>query len=118
MSYDLLRVEIRRYCTSTGKDVFGHWLGRCGDATAKAAILVRLARLEAGNAGDCKAIGHGVWELRIDHGPGYRVYFARVGKEILLLLCAGDKRSQSTDTKTARGLLADYRRRETQRRRH
>jgi len=80
-------------------------------AADRAAVLVRLARLEAGNMDDCKSLGGGLQELRIDHGPGYRVYFARIGKEVLLLLCAGDKRSQSRDIKAARASLADYKRR-------
>jgi putative addiction module killer protein len=91
--------------------MFGHWLARGGSAPARAAVLVRLARLEAGHMGDCKSLGGSLQELRIDHGPGYRVYFARIGKEVLLLLCAGDNRSQSRDIKAARAFLADYKRR-------
>lgn len=107
----LKSVEVRRYLSPAGKDVFGDWLATCGDLEARARILVRIARLEAGLTGDCKSVGGGLWELRIDHGPGYRVYFARVGMQIVLLLCAGDKRTQRRDIERARNLLADYNRR-------
>lgn len=103
--------EVRHYLNPAGKDVFGDWLATCADHEAQAQILVRIARLEAGLAGDCKSVGGGVWELRVDHGPGYRVYFARTGKEIVLLLCAGDKRTQRRDIERAHKLLADHNRR-------
>lgn len=70
-----------------------------------------MARLEAGNFGDCKPVGEGVWELRIDFGPGYRVYYALVGGEVVLLRCGGDKRKQSADINRARALLKDFRQR-------
>ena len=73
-----------------GRDIFGDWLARVKDPRAKAKIAVRINRLAAGNFGDCKALGRGVCELRIDWGPGYRVYYAMVGAVCVLLLCAGD----------------------------
>lgn len=91
--------------------MFGDWLGRCGDPEAKVRVLIRIARLESGNSGDCKPVGRGVWEMRIDHGPGYRVYFARIGKEVVLLLCAGDKRTQRHDIERAQMHLIDYKKR-------
>lgn len=104
-------MEIRRYLTASAKDVVGAWLADLKDAQAKARVATRIARLEAGNFGDCKPVGEGVWELRIDWGPGYRVYYAVVGTEIILLLCGGDKRKQVSDIRRAAGFLKDYKRR-------
>ena len=104
-------MEIRRYLTGSGKDVIGEWLTDLGDARARAKIAAWLTRLEAGNFGDCKPVGEGVWELRIDWGPGYRVYYARAGAAIVLLLCGGDKRKQSADITRAIEYLKDYKRR-------
>jgi len=73
---------------------------------------VRLNRIRLGNFGDCKSLGEGVMELRIDHGPGYRVYFGQVDRRIVLLLCGGDKSPQGRDMEKARGYWAGYRRRE------
>lgn len=83
-------------------DEFAAWLGDLRDANAKARILVRLRRLAAGNAGDVKPVGGGVSELRIDYGPGYRVYFTQRGAVIVIVLCAGDKRTQARDIVRAR----------------
>jgi putative addiction module killer protein len=104
-------IEIRHYVSPAGKDVFDDWLSRLGDSRAQAKIAVRLNRLAAGNFGDCKPLRQGVWELRIDWGPGYRVYYALVGKLCVLLLCAGDKRTQSSDIERALEYLADYKER-------
>ena len=89
--------EIRRYTTANGRDVVGEWLLGLRDAGARAKIALRIDRLELGNFGECKPLREGVWELRIDHGPGYRLYYGMVGKECVLLLCGGDKRKQSAD---------------------
>lgn len=104
-------MEVRRYLTEPGKDVVGAWLASLKDTRARAKVTARIARLEAGNFGDCKPVGDGVWELRIDWGPGYRVYYAVVGDEIVLLLCGGDKRKQAHDIRRAAGFLKDYRQR-------
>ena len=72
-------------------------------------MVARIDRLSAGNFGDCKTLRGGLFELRIDWGPGYRVYYAPVGKECVLLLCGGDKRKQSSDIKRALDYLKDYR---------
>ena len=101
-------IEIRRYVTRTGKDVFGDWLSRLADTQAKARILVRIDRLAVGNFGDSKQLRGGISELRIDWGPGYRVYYALVGRTCVLLLCGGDKRKQSTDIQRAIEYLRDY----------
>ncbi len=78
------------------------------DARAKGRILARLLRLENGNFGDHKAVGEGVFELRIDCGPGYRVYFGLDGSEIVVLLGGGDKGSQEADIRAAKERWADY----------
>lgn len=104
-------MEIRRYLTESGKDVVGEWLASLKDAQARARAATRIARLEAGNFGDCKSVGEGVWELRIDWGPGYRMYYALVGSEVILLLCGGDKRKQTADIRRAAEYLKNYKRR-------
>lgn len=80
---------------------FADWLERLNDRQARTRIQVRLDRLALGIAGDVKPVGGGVSELRIDYGPGYRVYFRQQGLELVLLLVGGDKRTQSRDTKRA-----------------
>ena len=76
------------------------------DIHARARILVRIERLAAGNPGDVKAIGEGVSELRINYGPGYRVYYKKHGQKVVILLAGGDKNTQAKDIKTALGLVA------------
>jgi putative addiction module killer protein len=83
---------------------FDDWLRRLADERAKARIASRIERLRQRNAGDCKSLGRGVWEMRVDYGPGYRVYFKYRGPEIVLLLCGGDKRTQRRDIKRAQDL--------------
>lgn len=84
------------------------WLKKLRDVQARARVMARVRRLINGNPGDVKALGEGVNELRIDYGPGYRVYYALRGQELLLLLCGGDKRTQSADIKEAKKLLEDW----------
>jgi len=76
---------------------FDDWWSELADARAQAKIATRIDRLAAGNFGDCRPLRQGVCELRIDWGPGYRVYYAMVGKVCVLLLCGGDKRKQRSD---------------------
>src|SRR5688572_30490061 len=104
-------VEILRYVTPAGKDVLGEWLAELPDQRARAKIAVRINRLAAGNFGDCKPLQEGVWELRIDWGPGYRVYYAMAGRTSVLLLCGGDKRKQFADIKRAIEFWKDYQQR-------
>jgi putative addiction module killer protein len=104
-------IELRRYVTSDGKDVFGEWLARLKDPRAHAKITVRLDRVATGNFADCKALRGGLSELRIDWGPGYRVYYAMLGRACVLLLAGGDKRKQSSDIEKARAYLKDYQKR-------
>lgn len=80
---------------------FANWLDHLRDIQARARVLVRIERLAMGLAGDVKPVGSGVSELRIDYGPGYRVYFKRRGREIIVLLAGGDKKTQSRDIRTA-----------------
>jgi putative addiction module killer protein len=101
-------IKLRRYVTPDGKDVFGEWLAGLKDARAQAKIVIRLDRVVLGNFADCKAIRGGLCELRIDWGPGYRVYYATIGKSRILLLGGGDKRRQSSDIEKALAHLADY----------
>ncbi|MFI3199112.1 MAG: type II toxin-antitoxin system RelE/ParE family toxin [Methylococcaceae bacterium] len=85
-------------------DVFVQWLDELRDIRARARVQARIERLASGNPGDVKPVGDGVSELRIDYGPGYRVYFTRRGNEVVILLAGGDKSTQDTDIKTAQGL--------------
>ena len=85
-------------------DVYVQWLDDLRDIRARARVLARVERLAAGNPGDVKSVGEGVSEMRIDYGPGYRVYFTRRGNEILILLAGGDKSTQDADIKTAQAL--------------
>ena len=104
-------IEIRHYVSRAGKDIFDEWLSALADRRAQAKIASRINRLAAGNFGDCKPLSQGVWGLRIDWGPGYRVYYAMVGKFCVLLLCGGDKRKQSADIGRAVEYLNDYKER-------
>jgi putative addiction module killer protein len=91
-------IEIRK------TDNFAKWIDGLNDIRARARIFVRIERLASGNPGDVKTVGEGVSELRIDYGPGYRVYYKKQGQKIIILLAGGDKRTQSKDTKTAQRL--------------
>ena len=104
-------LEIRHYVTAAGVDLFARWLNGLADRQARARIKTRLDRVSLGNFGDVEPVGEAVSELRIDWGPGYRVYFVRVGKTILLLLCGGDKRTQQRDIENAKAYFQDYKRR-------
>ena len=104
-------VEIRHYITRVGKDVFDDWLSDLADARTQAKIATRIDRLAAGNFGDCKSLRQGLCELRIDWGPGYRVYYAMLSRASVLLLCGGDKQRQSSDVERALGYLNDYKER-------
>ena len=104
-------VEVLEYLTSDGKNPFRDWLDGLRDRQARAKIRVRLNRIRLGNFGDSKSVGHGVSELRIDHGPGYRVYFGRQGDQIVILLVGGNKRQQNRDVKLAKSYWDDFQRR-------
>lgn len=101
-------IEIRRYVSKSGREIFGEWLSRVKDVRTQAKILTRIDRMTLGNFGDCKSLGGGLSELRVDWGPGYRVYYARIGRACVLLLCGGDKSAQSADIRRAREYLKDF----------
>jgi putative addiction module killer protein len=102
---------LEEYVSADGKNPFRQWLHALRDIRARAKIRVRLNRIRLGNFGDSKSIGDGVSELRVPYGPGYRVYFARTGNRIVLLLCAGDKSTQKRDIRRAKDYWLDYKRR-------
>jgi putative addiction module killer protein len=103
--------EIRHYLTAEGKDVFVEWQRGLRDTTARIAIDRRVNRMELGNFGDHKFCRDGVWELRIDVGPGYRVYYAIAAAQVILLLAGGDKRTQSADMDCACAYWQNWQRR-------
>jgi putative addiction module killer protein len=82
-------------------EIYARWFDGLRDIHARARVLVRIERLAAGNPGDVRSVGEGVSELRIDYGPGYRVYYIKHGREVVVLLAGGDKRTQATDIETA-----------------
>ena len=94
-------IEVRK------TDIFVNWLDNLRDGRARARILVRIERLALGNPGVVEPVGEGVSELKIDYGPGYRVYFTKLGQELIILLAGGDKSTQSKDIKTALRLGRD-----------
>lgn len=91
-------IEVRK------TEIFAKWLDELQDIQARARIQVRIERLAAGNPGDVRAVGEGVSELRIDYGPGYRVYYTKHGRKMIILLAGGDKSTQAKDIKIALSL--------------
>lgn len=87
-------------------EAFSDWLVGLRDRTAAAIIAARILRVQKGLLGDVKTVGDGVSELRVDHGPGYRVYFTKRGAQLIILLCGGDKSSQSRDIKMAKAMAS------------
>ena len=90
-----MSIEIRK------TEIFAHWLDSLSDLQARARIQARIERLAGGNPGDVRPVGEGVSEMRIDYGPGYRVYFRRLGNELVILLAGGDKSTQASDIRLA-----------------
>jgi putative addiction module killer protein len=101
--------HIELFVTKTGKIPFTDWLESLRDPSARALIKIRLDRVRLGNLGDHKSVGKGAFELRVNVGPGYRIYYGQVGNRIVVLLCGGDKSSQAKDVKKAQGFWATYR---------
>jgi putative addiction module killer protein len=99
-------IEILLYCRG-GSCPFSEWISSL-EARARGIVRARLNRIRLGNFGDCKTIGEGVEELRIDFGPGYRVYFGRQGPSIIMLLCGGSKRTQARDISNAKKYWKEY----------
>ena len=101
------KLDIKEYLTPEGESPFRKWLGEL-DRSVAARIQARVYRFELGNLGDTKRVGDGVFEARFDFGPGYRLYFGRHGRTIVVLLCGGDKTTQSRDIQKAKALWTDY----------
>ena len=100
--------EVVAFRTKAGQVPFEEWLNDLEDKRAVARVLARLARVRLGNLGDCKSVGEGVSELRVDYGPGYRVYLGQKGQTLVVLLCGGDKRTQDRDIRLARQFWQEY----------
>jgi putative addiction module killer protein len=98
------------YQQATGQRPFDKWFDSLRDKQAQSRILMRLRQVRSGTLGDCKPVGEGVIELRIDVGAGYRVYCGRFGEALVILLCGGDKSSQSKDIERAKNYWADWKR--------
>ncbi len=106
-------VHVLRYQAEDTTEPVTEWLNNLRDRQAQARLRVRLRRLEAGNFGDCDPVGEGVFELREHVGAGYRVYLGRHGQQVVILLCGGDKKSQTADIKRARKYWVDWKRRQS-----
>lgn len=103
--------QVLVYEASDGNVPFSDWLSSLHDRQGMTRIIARIGRIRVGNLGDWRSVGDGVAGLKIDCGPGYRVYFGRLGERVVLLLCGGDKRTQAGDIRKAKSYWADYRRR-------
>jgi len=104
------KIRVRIYVSSNGNPPFAKWFHSLRDAIAKTSVAARLIRIRLGNFGDGKSVGAGVRELRVNTGPGYRVYFGRDGESVVILLCGGNKANQKQDIEKAKEYWADYRR--------
>ena len=103
-----MEYKIKVYQTATGKRPFDQWLNELMDRRAQVAVDLRIERMKMGNFGQSKSVGDGLCELKIDTGPGYRVYFGKIGTMMILLLCAGDKKSQQRDIDKAKKYFQDF----------
>jgi len=101
--------EVRIYRTPDRREPYSLWFDRLRDVRAKQKIQARIARIRLGNLGDTRSLGEGVHELKIDYRPGYRVYFGQDGATIVILLCGGDKSTQSSDIRMAKIYWSQYR---------
>lgn len=109
----MINYRVEHYLTVGGRrDIFAEWLGGLRDRQVRIAVVRRVARIELGNFGDHRFCRDGVWELRIDVGPGYRVYYALSGSRVVLLLCGGDKRKQDADIDRAASYWRDWQQRD------
>jgi len=104
----MTEIVVLHYQTASRRIPYREWVDAMKDKDGQAVVLARVNRLACGSFGDWRSVGGGVSELRIDYGPGYRVYFGRKGKTVVILLCGGDKGSQKTDIKTAKEYWKDY----------
>jgi putative addiction module killer protein len=104
----MIELAVFHYQTTAGDSPFQEWMSSIKDKAVKATVAARINRVRAGTLGDWKPVGDGVFELRIDRGPGYRVYFGRDGRTVVILLTGGEKRSQDSDIKRAKEYWRDY----------
>ncbi len=100
--------KLVNYETPEGREPFAEWIDGFRDRRMQKRILSRLYRVEEGNLGDHASVGDGVWEMRLFFGPGYRIYYAEEGEQIILLLSGGDKSSQSRDIEQAKNYWKEY----------
>jgi len=105
-------IDVFRYQTAAGAEPVTDWLMSMRNKQAQAKLRIRMKRLEAGVFGDCEPVGEGVLELREHLGSGYRVYVGRHGQAVVILLCGGSKKTQSSDIRKAREYWADWKRRQ------
>jgi putative addiction module killer protein len=103
--------EVEYYETEEGRIPFRDWFRSLREHVCRRIIMARIRRVTLGNLGQSRSVGEGVMELKIDFGPGYRVYFGQIGTKLIILLSGGDKGTQHEDIKTAQEYWADYRRR-------
>jgi len=103
-----LERQIEYYRTTANRVPYWEWHDSLKNVKTQAIVDVRVARLRAGNFGSCKSVGEGVLELKIDYGPGYRVYLSQIGRRVVLLLTGGDKSSQDIDIREAKKFWQDY----------
>lgn len=108
---DTGKLTVNAYRTSSGKEPFTEWLDSIRDKTIRGRIERRMDRVENGNMGDCKRLGTNLYELRFDFGTGYRIYFTESDSKTILILCAGDKSSQTRDIKRAKEYSLDVKQR-------
>lgn len=106
-----MEYELKIYATESGKEPFREWLNSIKDYDTQAIVFQRMQRIKLGNFGDCKSLGDSLWELRIHSKSGLRVYYARVGLHLILIVGGGDKGSQQRDICRAREYLVEYKRR-------
>lgn len=107
ISLPAVRLVVREYLTNEGRSPYREWLDDL-DTSARARAQARVLRFESGNFGDHKSLAGGVWEARLLFGPGYRIYFGKIGSAVILLLAGGDKKSQRRDIRRAQAFWADF----------
>lgn len=100
---------LKEYIASNGKNPFREWINSLRETKTQQIIDTRLNYVRRGTFGDCEPVGQGISELKIHHGPGYRIYFGQIGKTIVLLLCGGTKKTQSSDIQKAYQYWTEYR---------
>lgn len=104
----MIEIDVEIYETSGGQRPFEKWFNSLRERLTQTKVLTRLNRLKMGNFGDCKTLQDGVCELRIDHGPGLRIYYGKIGAKLILLLCGGDKSSQEKNIAKAKEYFKDW----------